>query len=191
MKVNINNELKKLENLKNSLEKKDIDLIISDFDDTIFCRAEQLEQSEILRTNRWDAGNDMILSTLWLDNYIKEFYEWKSFPNDIIWKMRKNHDLILTAWYKQIQDKKMQASWITWNIRYIVVDHASKKILETIRYVVEDLGFIPNKITIYEDRPKYFVENKKTIEDFLDTSIDVMFVEMKDNYSSPNIKKVA
>ena len=191
MKVNINNELKKLENLKNSLVKKDIELIISDFDDTIFCRAEQLEQSEILRTNRWDAWNDMILSTLWLDNYIKEFYEWKSFPNDIFWKMKKNHDLVLTAWYKQIQDKKMLATWITWNIRYIVVDHASKKILETIRYVVKDLGFIPNKITVYEDRPKYFIENKKTIEDFLETSVDVMFVEMKDNYSSPNIKKVA
>ncbi len=191
MEVNINNELKKLENLKNSLEKKDTQLIISDFDDTIFCRAEQLEQSEILRTNRWDAGNDMILSTIWLDNYIKEFYEWKSFPNDIFWKMQKDHDLILTAWYKQIQDKKMLATWIAWNIRYIVVDHASKKILETIRYIVEDLWFIPNKITIYEDRPKYFVSNKKTIEDFLDTSVDVMFVEMKDNYSNPNIKKVA
>gem|GEM_PF-1627998 len=52
MKININNELKKLESLKKSLEKKEIDLIISDFDDTIFCRKEQLNESEILRNNR-------------------------------------------------------------------------------------------------------------------------------------------
>lgn len=35
-----------------TLEKKQNDIIISDFDDCIFCRKEQLEQSEILRTNR-------------------------------------------------------------------------------------------------------------------------------------------
>ncbi|MDF1682933.1 MAG: hypothetical protein P1U46_04440 [Patescibacteria group bacterium] len=34
------------------LEKKDIDLIIADFDNTIFCRKEQLEKSETLRNNR-------------------------------------------------------------------------------------------------------------------------------------------
>jgi hypothetical protein len=47
------------------------------------------------------------------------------------------------------------------------VDEAYMKIFETIRYVVEDLGFIPDKITIYEDRPIFFIENKKIIEDFL------------------------
>lgn len=191
MKIDINNELKKLESLKNSLEKKEIDLIISDFDDTLFCRNEQLAKSEILKNNRWSAWNDMILSTLWLDNYINEFYVWKDFPKNILSKMRKNHDIVLTAWYKEIQDKKMIATWINWNVRYIVVDHASKKILETIRYIVEDLWFIPNKITVYEDRPEYFIENKKTIEDFLWTIVDVMFVEMIDNYNEPNIKKVA
>ena len=33
------------------------------------------------------------------------------------------------------------------------------KIFETIRYIVEELGFIPNKITVYEDRPIFFIEN--------------------------------
>ncbi len=191
MKVDIEKDIEKLQDLKNSLEKKDIDLIICDFDDTIFCRAEQLEKSEILRTNRWNAWNDMILSTLWLDKYIEEHYVWKEFPQEIFSKLRENHDLVLTAWYKDIQDKKMQATWISDKLKYIVVDHASKKILETIRYVVEDLGFIPNKITVYEDRPVYFVENKSIIEDFLWTTVEVMFVEMQNNYSSPNIKKVA
>jgi len=191
MKININNELKKLESLKKSLEKKEIDLIISDFDDTIFCRKEQLNESEILRNNRWSAWNDVVLWVLWLDNYINKFYIWKEFPKTIIWKMRKNHDLILTAWNKKIQDEKMKATWISWNIRYIVVDHASKKILETIRYVIKDLWFIPSKITVYEDRPEYFIENKKIIEDFLWTSVDVFLVEMIDNFNPPNIKKVA
>jgi len=45
-------ELKELKNKLNNLEKKDIDLIISDFDDTIFCRNEQLKDSELLRNNR-------------------------------------------------------------------------------------------------------------------------------------------
>jgi hypothetical protein len=41
--MDITKELKALENKKNNLEKKNIDLIITDFDDTIFCRKDQLE----------------------------------------------------------------------------------------------------------------------------------------------------
>jgi predicted HAD superfamily phosphohydrolase YqeG len=46
--MNLKKELKKIENKKNNLEKKDINLIITDFDDTIFCRNEQLETDENL-----------------------------------------------------------------------------------------------------------------------------------------------
>lgn len=189
MKIDISNELKKLEKLKKSREKKDIDLIISDFDDTIFCRNEQLEKSELLRTNRWNAWNDIILSTIGLENYINEFYKWKKFPDDIISKMNKDYDLILTAWYKVLQDAKLKATNLINNLNYIVVEKAEDKILETIRYIIEDLWFIPQKITVYEDRPQYFIENKDTIENFLDTKLEVIFVEMNDNYSSPKIKK--
>jgi len=72
MKIDINNELKLLDNKVSKLEKKDIEIIISDFDDTIFCRNEQLEKSELLRTNRWNAWNDIILSTIGLENYIND-----------------------------------------------------------------------------------------------------------------------
>ncbi len=191
MKIDISNELKKLEKLKKSREKKDIDLIISDFDDTIFCRNEQLEKSELLRTNRWNAWNDIILSTIGLENYINEFYKWKKFPDDIISKMNKDYDLILTAWYKVLQDAKLKATNLINNLNYIVVEKAEDKILETIRYIIEDLWFIPSKITIYEDRPQYFIENKETIENFLDTKLEVIFVEMIDNHNSPKTKKVA
>jgi len=191
MKIDINNELKLLDNKVSKLEKKDIEIIISDFDDTIFCRNEQLEKSELLRTNRWNAWNDIILSTIGLENYINEFYKWKKFPNDIVSKMNKNHDLILTAWYKVLQDAKLTATNLIDKLNYIVVEKAENKILETIRYVVEDLWFIPSKITVYEDRPNYFIDNKDIIEKYLNTKLEVFFVEMIDNYTSPKTKKVA
>jgi hypothetical protein len=50
---------------------------------------------------------------------------------------------------------------------YRIVEHAREKPDELIKYVVEDLGFIPNKITIYDDRIDYFLEKKEFIEKFL------------------------
>ncbi|NCO31988.1 hypothetical protein GW891_04330, partial [bacterium] len=50
--LDLTKQLKKLEKLKNSLEKKEEILIISDFDDTLFCRKEQLKISSLLRENR-------------------------------------------------------------------------------------------------------------------------------------------
>jgi hypothetical protein len=45
--------LKELEIKKKNLpRKKRVDLIITDFDNTIFCRNEQIEKSELLRNNR-------------------------------------------------------------------------------------------------------------------------------------------
>jgi len=48
----IKEKLKILRKKKDLLEKKDETLIISDFDDTIFCRKEQLDDNELLRNNR-------------------------------------------------------------------------------------------------------------------------------------------
>jgi hypothetical protein len=50
--LDLTQQLKELEKLKNNLVKKDETLIICDFDDTIFSRKEQLEKSQILRENR-------------------------------------------------------------------------------------------------------------------------------------------
>jgi predicted HAD superfamily phosphohydrolase YqeG len=47
-KININQFKTKVK----KLNKKNIDLIITDFDDTIFCRKEQLDDCELLRNNR-------------------------------------------------------------------------------------------------------------------------------------------
>jgi len=50
--LDIKEKLEKLEKKRDLLEKKDEILIVSDLDDTIFCRKEQLEDNELLRNNR-------------------------------------------------------------------------------------------------------------------------------------------
>lgn len=172
------------------LEKKDIDLIIADFDNTIFCRKEQLEKSETLRNNRWNKWNDAIKDILWIEKTIDLFYKDKKYPKIIPSKLRKNHDLILTAWYEDIQKAKIKACKLE-HINMIVVLTADQKIYEMIKYVVNDLWFIPSFITVYEDRPNYFIENKDFIEEFLWIKVEIILVEMIDNFTEPKTKKIA
>jgi hypothetical protein len=126
---------------------------------------------------------------LWIDTMIKKYYIWKSFPKTITSKLRINHDLILSAWVKEFQEAKLRATWLL-KFNYAIVDYAKKKPDELIRYIVEDLKFIPNKITIYEDRVDHFVEKKEFIEEFLWTNLEIMFVEMISNDEEPKITKI-
>ena len=183
------NLFEKYKNQIKKLEKKDIDLIISDFDDTIFCRNEQLNDSELLRNNRWEAWNEKIFNEIWLENYWNKYYKNKKYPNIISSKLKKWIDLILTAWRKELQECKLNHTWLI-NHNYIVVKNAEDKIIETIKYITENLQFLPNKITIFEDRPKYFIENKKLIENTLWIPLEIMYVEMKDNYTKPKIRVI-
>lgn len=185
----IENKIKLLENKKNNLERKNIDLIIADFDNTIFCRKDQLKDSELLRTNRWDKWNDVIRDIIWIENTIKMYYSEKEFPKTITSKLRENHDLILTAWYEDIQTAKLKSTKLN-HINYNIVTKAEDKIMATIEYIVNKLGFIPNKLTVYEDRPKYFIEYKDFLEDFLWIEIEIMYVKMNGNSTEPKIKKL-
>jgi hypothetical protein len=126
---------------------------------------------------------------IWIDTMINKYYIWKNFPKTITSKLRINHDLILSAWILELQKFKLKATWLD-KFNYIIVEHAEEKTNELIRYVVEDLKFIPNKITIYEDRPDYFIENRKFIEDFLWTKLEIMFVEMNGNDKEPKITRI-
>ncbi len=182
-------EISRLEKKIKKLKKKDIDLIISDFDDTIFCRNEQLEDCELLKNNRWNAWNKIILNNLWLENYWDKYYKNKTIPKSIISQLREWHDLILTAWSQILQDCKLKNTWLN-RFNYIVVDSPEKKILESIKYITDNLWFIPNKITVFEDRPKYFIEYKNLLENILQIPIEIMYVEMKDNYTEPKITKL-
>lgn len=181
-------ELKKLKNKLNKLEKKDIDLIISDFDDTIFSTKEMID-NDYRKWKRWDEWNIYILENNLIDIIVKEVYKDKKFPKIISSKLRKNHDLILTAWIDVFQLEKIKITKLD-NINTKIVLNAEDKIIETIKYIVDDLEFIPNKITVFEDRPKYFIKYKDFLEDFLNTKIEIMFVEMKDNNSEPKITKI-
>ena len=186
--MDLKKELKKLENKRKSLIKKDIDLIIVDYDDTIFSTKELIEK-DYREWRRWKEWNDFILENNLINKIIKEVYENKKYPSVIASKLRENHDLILTAWIEKFQQEKAKVTDLE-HINMIVVDNASEKVLETIRYVVEDLWFIPSKIIIYEDRPKFFINNKELIESFLWTKLEIMFVEMLDNEGEPKISKV-
>jgi hypothetical protein len=187
--MNLKKELKKIENKKNNLEKKDINLIITDFDDTIFCRNEQLETDENLVKYRWEKWNNYIKNVVWIEKFVNKYYTNKEFPQTIVNKLRLDHDLILTAWMEEFSNAKINATGLD-IYNYIIVEKAELKIIETIKYVINTLWFIPNKIVIYEDRPKFFIENKDLIEKFLWTKLEIMLVEMIDNKNEPKIKKI-
>lgn len=171
------------------LEKKDIDLKICDLDDTLFSRQEQLESEELLKNNRWVSGNTQIFNILGLDNYIQKYYSWVSFPQKIFSTLNQDCDLILTAGMKELQYAKAQATWIdTFNIT--VVPDAQDKVLETIRYVIFELKYIPSSITIYEDRPQYFIEYRELLQDILGTKVHIMYVEMDGNNGYKKISRI-
>lgn len=181
----------KLQELKiklNKLEKKDIDLIITDFDDTIFS-TKKLIDNDYRKWRRWQEWNIYILENNLIDTIINEVYKDVDFPKTISSKLRKNHDLILTAWIDIFQIEKIKAANLN-HINTRVVLNPEDKIIETIKYIVNDLKFIPNKITIFEDRPKYFIEYKDFLESFLWIKIEIMFVEMTDNNNEPKITKI-
>ena len=183
------NNIQEFKNKVKNLEKKDIDLIISDFDDTIFCRNEQLEDSELLRNNRWNAWNEKILNEIWLEYYWKKYYKNKQITKSIVSKLRKWHDVIITAWEQILQDCKLKNVWLEHH-NYIVVDSPEKKIIETIKYITDTLWFLPSKITVYEDRPKYFIEYRQLLENILTIPVKIMYVEMIDNNNEPKITEI-
>lgn len=175
--------------LVSSLDRKDVNIIISDLDDTIFSRNEQLEWSEELRNNRWIKGNLMIINEIWISHYIDQWVKWKQYPKDIISLLNKDTDLILTAGFLEIQKMKVKELWIS-DYNMVVVDNAQDKIISTIQYVIYNLWFIPSSITVYEDRPNFFIEYRELLEDILDTRIIIKLVEMDSNNIAPKVTEV-
>jgi len=184
----IKEELNQLKDKINKLEKKDIDLIITDFDDTIFSTKELIKK-DYRKWKRWKEWNQYIIENNLIKKIINEIYKDAIYPKSISSKLRKNHDLILTAWIDIFQIEKIKVTNLE-HINLKVVNDPQEKIIETIKYIVNKLKFIPNKITVYEDRPKYFIEYKNFLENMLNTKFDIMYVEMIDNYSEPKISKI-
>ena len=59
-----------------------------------------------------------------------------------------------------------------------------------VKYIVQELKFIPREIHIYEDRPDVFLETKARIEKILDTKIKIFLVEMNWNETEPKITEI-
>lgn len=182
-------ELVKLKEKLHYIHKKDINLIVADFDDTIFERSGQFEKYPILLENRWNKWNEVIQNIIWIENFMKECFIGKPYPKTIPFQLRENHDVIITAWFTDIQKAKLKATWLD-KFNNIIVFESKEKPLELIRYVIEKLQFIPIEITIYEDRPEIFIKDKKEIEDFLWTKLRIMLVKMSSNNEEPKITEI-
>ena len=150
-----------------NLEKKDSIFIVSDFDDTIFSTKE----------------------VIWIENFIREFYENKNFPDKIIKNFDEKNTLILTAGFEKLQIPKIKATWLS-KIPLKIVYEAKEKPFEMVKYIVQELKFIPREIHIYEDRPDVFLETKARIEKILDTKIKIFLVEMNWNETEPKITEI-
>jgi hypothetical protein len=118
-----------------------------------------------------------------LDKYIKKIYKNKTFPKTIISKFKKN-DLILTAWIKEFQEKKLKELKLE-NINCIITNNAEEKIEALIKYIFNELKFLPKKIYIYEDKPHFFIYFKDFLEKNLKTKIEIFYVEMNGNDVEP------
>jgi len=172
----------------NTLEKKDTTLRVCDLDDTLFCRTEQLEAEELLKNNRGWAGITIVTNTLWLRKYTETYYHW-NFPKDIFSLLNKDSDIILTAGMPELQHMKAKQMWILdYTVR--VVSEGRDKILETIRYILFELKYIPSEIIVYEDRPQFFVKYRELIEGLLGCKLTIMYVEMDGNDGYRKIEEI-
>lgn len=171
------------------LEKKQTQVRISDLDYTLFSRDEQLAWEQLLRENRGNLGNKVIVNEVWVPNIIQKYYLEKAYPQDIISQMNPKTDMILTAGFPEFQYAKTQAMKIN-HFPIRIVLNPTDKILELIRYVLYTLKFIPSEIIIYEDRPQYFVEYRELIENILWTQVTIMKVEMNGNDGYKSIEEI-
>ena len=150
--------------------------IVADFDDTIFAREEQLQKEQILRENRWDAGTKIMKEVLWIDYMMKNYYENKTFPKKIIEEIKENNWIVLTAWDFDLQKAKQKATKLD-NLEFIVVKKAEQKPKRLVEYFKEN-NIQTDLVKIYEDRPKYFIENKEYLEKELNAKLEIYLVEM-------------
>jgi len=170
------------------LEKKESALRVSDLDDTLFGRGDQLESEVKLRENRGASWIDVIINDLWLHTFIQEQYH-TDFPRDILDLLDPKIDIILTAGMVELQRMKAQKMQLD-NYTVKIVDTWIDKIMAVIQYVIFELKYIPSEIIVYEDRPEYFIEYRELMESLLWTKLTIMFVEMNGNDGYKSIQEV-
>lgn len=163
------------------LERKDINVNICDYDATLFWRKQQLEENEELAKNRWDKWIQYYMNEMGLTKFIQTYFTGTSVPDDIIKNLNPEYDLILSMGLWEAQHAKINANPQLKNIKQIFINRHEKKVLEMIRYIIFELKFIPNSITVYEDRPEIFVEFREFIEDLFWCELKITKVLLQDN----------
>lgn len=173
-----------------SLEKRETQFIISDMDDTLISRHKLTIDEPLLKKNRGQEGNKVIINHFGIHNIVQRFYKDQNPPQDIINIMKEAHDsLILTAGVPEFAIMKYRVAWLD-DFPIQVVYDGKDKILKTLQYVLFDLKYIPSEIIIYEDRPQYFVEYRELIENILWTQVTIMKVEMNGNDWYKSIEEI-
>lgn len=160
-----------------NLEKKNEEFDVMDLDDTLFSTQARLQSDEIFQKNRGKKWNLLIVNQLGVKNVINEYYKDKVFPKDIIDSVNKHKSLILTAGLREYQEEKVKHMWID-HFNMVITETWEDKIIALIRYIIFDLKYIPTKITVYEDRPQYFIEYRDLIEDVLWTKLEIKYIKM-------------
>ena len=172
----------------NKLERRDTSFVICDLDDTLFGRRDQMEAEPELVKRRWYEWNVYMINQIWIHSMIKNHYEWKSYPQDIIEKLSPEHTLLLTAWVPEYQYLKRRAMKIE-NFPMRVVWEWKDKIMATIQHILFELKYIPSEIIVYEDRPQYFIQYRELIEWVLWCELTIMRVEMDGNEGYKKIEQ--
>lgn len=161
------------------LKRTDDNLLVVDFDDTIFPRGDQLEKEQVLRENRWNLGSKAVIEIMGLQNYLEKYFIGKNFPKTIVNLMDKKRDVIMTTWPYEYQLEKVRTCGLLDDYNVIITAKSPEKIVETIRYVLYWLKYIPSEITIYEDRPENFIEHRVLIEEVLGVKLNIKKVSMR------------
>jgi len=130
-----------------------------DIDDTLCSRTPQLQESRF-QDNRWEAGNQMILDTWWAYHwFVDQYYRTQMLVPELVNILLSHDSLVLTAWVDDLQNGKIKGTQLEWTgIEVNVVASSKDKPLRLLKYIMDDLKYIPWKIIIYDDRVWYFKE---------------------------------
>ena len=162
------------------LPSKDVCVIITDFDDTIFSKQPQLDWEPLLRECEPHMRNNTIMYHIGVPSLIKKYYQDEIFPQDIVSLLNPSQDLILSAWFEALQQEKLRALNLD-HIPLQVVKRWEDKVLAAIQYILFTLKYIPSQLVIYEDKPHYFIEYRQLIEWILGCELTIRYVEMDGN----------
>lgn len=172
-----------------NLAKKDENFDVLDLDGTLFSVKDRVESNDIFQKNRGEQWNLLITNELGLKKVVKEYYKNKKYPTELLHSVNKEKSLILTKGIREYQVEKAKYMGID-DYTMLVTTTAEEKIISLIRFVIFDLKYIPSSITVYEDRPQFFVEYRDLIEDVLWIELTIKKVTMDGNNNPVHIEVI-